>query len=100
MVAVDGGQMSNNGNGTVKRLIPLSSLQVGEWGRIDRLQEGFTFCCRLRDLGFVPGSLVRVRRRSPLRDPIEYEVRNTRICLRRRESDQILVHLPDEPSAP
>ena len=93
--------MSRNQNGTDKRLIPLSSLHVGEWGRIDSLQEDVTFCCRLRDLGFVPGSLVRVRRRSPLRDPIEYEVRNTRICLRRKESDQIWVHpgFPGEAAA-
>ncbi len=93
--------MSSNGNGNGNRLIPLSSLQVGEWGRIDSLQDSADFSQRLHDLGFVPGSLVRVRRRSPLRDPIEYEVRNTRICLRRRESDHILVHpgSPDEAAA-
>lgn len=73
------------------RSVHLSALSVGQVGRIRRLDETNGFCCRLRDLGFVPGSLVRVRRCSPLRDPIEYEVRNTRICLRRSESCRIIV---------
>ena len=46
---------------------------------------------RLLDLGFVPASAVRVLRRAPLRDPVEYEVRGTRICLRRAESELIRV---------
>lgn len=71
--------------------IPLSSLKVGECARVCRLNDLNPFCHRLTDLGFVTGSWVRVRRRSPFRDPIEYEVRNTRICLRRSEAQCILV---------
>lgn len=74
--------------------VPLSALSAGQCGRVCGMDEGHPFCRRLLDLGFVPGSRVRVRHSSPLRDPVEYEVRDTRICLRRTESRCILV-LPE-----
>jgi ferrous iron transport protein A len=46
---------------------------------------------RLLDLGFVPGTEVRVVRRAPLGDPVEYELRGYRLCLRRSEALQIRV---------
>jgi Fe2+ transport system protein FeoA len=46
---------------------------------------------RLLDLGFTPGSRVRVVRRAPLGDPVEYELRGSRICLRRSEAERIRV---------
>jgi Fe2+ transport system protein FeoA len=46
---------------------------------------------RLLDLGFTPGSRLRVVRRAPLGDPVEYELRGSRICLRRGEAERIRV---------
>ena len=46
---------------------------------------------RLLDLGFVPGTAVRVLRRAPLGDPVEYELRGYRLCLRRSEAARIAV---------
>ena len=46
---------------------------------------------RLLDLGFTRGSRIRVVRRAPLGDPVEYELRGSRICLRRREAQRIRV---------
>jgi ferrous iron transport protein A len=40
---------------------------------------------RLADLGFVPGTRLRIIRLAPLRDPIEIEIRDTRVCARREE---------------
>ncbi len=72
----------------------LSSLAVGQSARIASLRATTPFELRLLELGFVPGSTVTVRRSSPLQDPIEYEVRHNRICLRRSEAARILVELP------
>ncbi|TDI20188.1 MAG: ferrous iron transport protein A, partial [Acidobacteria bacterium] len=44
-----------------------------------------------QDLGFVPGTLVEVRRRAPLGDPVEFELRGTHLCLRRGEAARIRV---------
>jgi ferrous iron transport protein A len=46
---------------------------------------------RLLDLGFVPNTPIRVLRRAPLGDPISYELRGMRICLRKEEARNILV---------
>jgi ferrous iron transport protein A len=46
---------------------------------------------RLRDLGLVPGTTVRVLRRAPLGDPTEYELRGYRLCLRRTEAARVRV---------
>lgn len=38
---------------------------------------------RLKEIGFCAGTKVRVERRAPLGDPTVYEVRSTRLALRR-----------------
>jgi Fe2+ transport system protein FeoA len=50
---------------------------------------------RLRDLGFVPGTLVRVERRAPLGDPTVYELRSTRLALRREAASLVRVEPVD-----
>lgn len=41
---------------------------------------------RLADLGFLPGTPLRVIRRAPLGDPTVFELRGYQICLRRAET--------------
>ncbi len=53
---------------------------------------------RLLDLGFVPKTAIRVLRLAPLGDPISYELRGMRICLRREEARNILV-VREDPDA-
>ncbi|TLS35198.1 FeoA family protein [Pseudalkalibacillus caeni] len=45
---------------------------------------------RLLDLGFVPGAVVEVLKKSPLGDPIAFRVSQTTIALRKEESSRIL----------
>ncbi|EIT85972.1 ferrous iron transport protein A [Fictibacillus macauensis ZFHKF-1] len=44
---------------------------------------------RLLDLGFIPGAVVEVVRKSPLGDPIAFRVSQTTVALRREESSKI-----------
>ncbi|TKC18035.1 FeoA family protein [Robertmurraya kyonggiensis] len=44
---------------------------------------------RLLDLGFVPGAIVEVIKKSPLGDPIAFRVSQTTIALRKEESMKI-----------
>lgn len=48
---------------------------------------------RMLDLGLIPGTIIDIVRKSPLGDPIAYNIRGAIIALRREESDQILVKL-------
>ena len=52
---------------------------------------------RLMELGFVRGEKVRVIKNAPLRDPIEYEIMQSHVSLRRVEAQHIeVVKLDDE----
>ncbi|WP_371925923.1 ferrous iron transport protein A [Halobacillus sp. A5] len=44
---------------------------------------------RLLDLGFVPGAVVKNVQRSPMGDPVAYQVSRTTVALRKEESSQI-----------
>lgn len=74
----------------------LSELKVGEKGIIKKLNLNGLTRRRLFDLGFIPGTEILVVLQSPLRDPIAYEVRGTKIALRKEESEKIEVEVIDE----
>jgi len=76
----------------------LTQLAPGASGEIVHVEAGSGIGRRLLDLGFIPGTPLRVLRRAPLGDPIVYELRGTRICLRQIEATHILVR-PDRAGA-
>ena len=46
---------------------------------------------RLRELGLVPGTKIRLVRRAPLGDPLEIAVRGSRLAIRRSEARHIQI---------
>ena len=58
---------------------------------MEHVDPGSPVSRRLLDLGFVPGTRVRVLRRAPLGDPTVYELRGTQLCLRRSEAARVWV---------
>src|SRR5262245_38615352 len=80
--------------------VSLSLLSPGDTGRIVRVDAGSGIGRRLLDLGFVPGTELRVVRRAPLGDPVTYELRGSRICLRRGEAARIFVEPTPTPTRP
>ena len=74
---------------------PLTALEPGQRARIEAVELEGPAGTRLRDLGFLPGTEVRLIRRAPLGDPAIYELRGAQICLRRTEARAIhVVPLP------
>ena len=71
--------------------VALADLAPGSSARVESVSEASALGRRLQDLGFVPGTEVRVVRRAPLGDPIEFELRGYRLCLRRTEAREIRV---------
>jgi Fe2+ transport system protein FeoA len=71
--------------------VRLSSLPLGHAGVIERIDRDDPIARRLMDLGFVPSTEVRVLRRAPLGDPVAYEIRGSRLCLRHSESKLVWV---------
>ncbi|MCG8587754.1 MAG: ferrous iron transport protein A [Proteobacteria bacterium] len=73
----------------------LSDLAPGDQAQVAEMDASDPIARRLQDLGFVTDTRVRVVRRAPLGDPVEYEVRGTRLCLRRSEAARIPVRPED-----
>jgi ferrous iron transport protein A len=69
--------------------ITLFDCEKGDFIRISNLTLEGTMRRRLLDLGFVPGTVVEVLRKSPLGDPVAFRVCSTSIALRKEESMRI-----------
>ncbi len=76
---------------TSQGLVPLSSLAPDRPATVVSVDGSSQISRRLLDLGFVPDTEIRLVRRAPLGDPIEFELRGCLFCLRRSEADQIWV---------
>ena len=69
----------------------LSQLKTGERGVIVKVNGHGGFRKRIKEMGFVKGNQVKVILNAPLRDPIEYEIINYKISLRREQAEKIEV---------
>jgi ferrous iron transport protein A len=69
----------------------LRSLRVNESARISSITASGEMSRRLRDMGLVPGTEVKVVGRAPLKDPVAIRLRDFTLTLRNNEADSILV---------
>jgi Fe2+ transport system protein FeoA len=70
--------------------LPLGQLPIGSCAVV----VGYNSAAPLRrfaEMGFVPGSRVTAVRKAPLGDPIEYAVMGSRVSIRRRDADLVIV---------
>lgn len=76
-------------------LLKLSELAVNQSGTIREMPKAGVAFIRLREMGLMAGTPVRLVRVAPLGDPIEIKVRGYSLTLRKSEAAEILV----EPAA-
>ncbi len=74
-----------------RRSLRLADLALGAVAVIEHVDESGPLGRRLLDLGLVPETRIRLRRRAPLGDPLEFELRGYRLCLRRAEAHEVWV---------
>jgi len=74
-------------------MTPLSQLPLHHTATLTRVGGARAFRRRLMEMGLVPGTAVQVVNVSPLGDPLELNVRDCRISIRRREAEAVLVQL-------
>ncbi|MDB6096430.1 MAG: ferrous iron transport protein [Francisellaceae bacterium] len=73
-------------------MMHINQLKAGEWGRILKIEEGSkAYRQKLLALGLIPGATFLVKRIAPLGDPVELQLRNFSIALRKEEAKIILV---------
>lgn len=71
----------------------LADAQRGEWVVVTKVGGDRSFRRRLLEMGFVPGTQVRVAGVAPLGDPLDLEIRGGRVSVRAAEARQIEVAL-------
>ena len=74
----------------------LRSLSVNEKARISNITASGEMGRRLRDMGLIPGTEVKVIGRAPLKDPVALRLRDFTLTLRNNEADCILVEKVEE----
>lgn len=74
-------------------MLKLSEMNVGETGRIIKVNGTGIIGKRLLDMGVTPSSIVYLRKKAPLGDPIEITIRGYELTLRKEESAFIDVEL-------
>ncbi len=79
-------------------VVTLDRLLPGEGGIIRGYSEAQDLHHRLKELGLVAGTRVRVRRCAPLGDPMELSIRGYHLSIRKQDAKGILVEKDEEPS--
>jgi ferrous iron transport protein B len=69
----------------------LSDLENGQSAVISKVKGYGAFRKRITEMGFVYGTPVKAIKKAPLQDPVEYEVMDYRVSLRRSEAAMIEV---------
>ncbi len=78
-------------------IISLRQLQPGQTAVVRKISTGGDLGRRMREMGLVPGTPIRVIGRAPLKDPVEIKLRGYNLTLRNNEADHIQVE-PDPSS--
>lgn len=69
----------------------LSDLNVGDTVRVKGYLTDSDYVARLIRLGLIPGTLLTVKRRAPLGDPIQISFRGYSLVLRPAEAGDLLL---------
>ena len=70
---------------------PLRDLPPGQSARLAQIGGDRPFRRRLMEMGFLPGTVVRIVRRVDIADLLEIEVRGSHISLRRSEAGSLFL---------
>jgi Fe2+ transport system protein FeoA len=77
--------------------IRLSELEPGEEGVIKRITGSRSSKRRILDMGVIKGEKITVIRRAPLGDPVEFDIKDYKLSLRKKEAETVYVEkLEDE----
>ncbi|MFP3952289.1 MAG: ferrous iron transport protein A [Candidatus Bathyarchaeia archaeon] len=73
--------------------VRLSELEPGDEGVVTQIKGSSASRRRIMDMGIVKGSEIKVIRRAPLGDPVEFEVKDYNLSLRKREAENVYVEV-------
>lgn len=73
--------------------INIRNMHVNQEGTISSVKVGGELGRRIRDMGLVPGTAIKIQGRAPLYDPVALRVKGFTLTLRNSEADHIEVEI-------
>jgi len=73
--------------------IKIRNMHVNQEGTISSVKVGGELGRRIRDMGLVPGTAIKIQGRAPLYDPVALRVKGFTLTLRNSEADHIEVEV-------
>jgi ferrous iron transport protein A len=73
----------------------LRHMAAGQKGVISKIKASGELGRRIRDMGMVPGAVIHVQGRAPLKDPVAIKIHNFILTLRNNEADFIHVKVEE-----
>ncbi len=73
--------------------IPMRQMQDNQTGTILTVKADGELGRRIRDMGLVPGTEIRIQGRAPLNDPVALRLMGFTLTLRNNEADYIEVEI-------
>ena len=76
--------------------INLRQMSDNQAGKIFAVKVAGDLGRRIRDMGMVPGTDIKIQGRAPLYDPVALRIRGATLTLRNNEADYIEVEVEEE----
>jgi ferrous iron transport protein A len=80
----------------MKKVIKMREMSDNQKGIIRKISVAGDMGRRIREMGLVPETQIRVQGRAPFKDPVAIKIRDFTLTLRNNEASYILVEV-DEP---
>lgn len=69
----------------------MNELSLGESAKIGEVASNHSLSLRILEMGFVPGTIVKLIKYAPFADPLVFQVRGAHISLRAEEAKLVKV---------
>jgi ferrous iron transport protein A len=77
----------------MKKIIKMRHMSDNQRGVIRKISTSGDIGRRIREMGLVPGTPIRIQGRAPLRDPVAVKVLDFSLTLRNDEASNIMVEV-------
>jgi len=77
----------------MKKVIKMREMSDNQGGIIKKVTAGGDMGRRLREMGLVPETVIKIQGRAPLRDPVAVKLRDFVLTLRNNEASSIFVEV-------
>ena len=78
-----------------KKIIKMREMSDNQSGVIKRISAKGNMGRRLREMGLVTDTPIKIQGRAPLKDPVAIKIRDYTLTLRNNEAENILVEIDD-----